>query len=97
MDTDTPLDRKAIITDPVSKETLTTEEILVLVDSLPIDGKHISNEVLGSRKLSLHSPYTGWMSVDLSIKLARIRRLRQSSREEAARQRAEREEAMLPE
>jgi hypothetical protein len=54
MDTDTPLDRKAIITDPVSKETLTTEEILVLVDSLPIDGKHISNEVLGSRKLSLH-------------------------------------------
>jgi hypothetical protein len=37
------------------------------------------------------------MSVDLSIKLARIRRLRQSSREEAARQRAEREEAMLPE
>jgi hypothetical protein len=93
----TVLEDDAVVTDPVSGETLTAADILTLIDALPANGGHMANEDQTARKLSLFAAYTDWMPVELTIKVSRIRRLRKNSRTEAALEAAERDARLAAE
>jgi len=88
---------KVYFTDPISGEVLTTNDVLTLIDAIPVAGGYMDNDDHVQRKLSLHTNYTDWISVDLAVKVARIRRLRKRERQEAAIQACERDARLAAE